>query len=71
MNKLNDKGNNSNYNYITYKGNYINIKRHGYWECYWDNGDIMYKGNYINGNKEGYWKYFRRNETLYRKSFYL
>lgn len=31
-------------------------QRHGYWERYNPNGQILYKGMYINGVEYGYWE---------------
>jgi len=30
-------------------------KKHGYWEYYYFNGNLLFKGNYINGTQDGYW----------------
>ena len=50
----------------------FNNLREGYWERYWDNGDLYYKGNYINDIKVGYWEYYHFfNSIIYYKEFYL
>ena len=38
--------------------------RHGYWEQYYENGELCYKGNYINGKKDGYWEWYNINGNL-------
>jgi antitoxin component YwqK of YwqJK toxin-antitoxin module len=57
------------------KENLINLfdengKRHGYWESYWDNGQLFCKGNYVNGKLHGYWESYFDNGQLYYKGFY-
>jgi antitoxin component YwqK of YwqJK toxin-antitoxin module len=57
------------------KENLINLyndkgERHGYWERYYDNGQLSYKGNYVNGNKHGYWEIYFDNGNLYYKGYY-
>ena len=44
---------------------------HGYWEDYWDNGQLMYKGNYVNGKQHGYWEYYWDNGKLDSKGNYV
>ena len=46
-------------------------ERHGYWESYFDNGQLWYKGNYVNGNKHGYWERYYRNGELESKIYYI
>ena len=41
-----------------------NDNRTGYWEGYYDNGQLMSKRNYIDGNKHGYWEYYHDNGIL-------
>ena len=36
------------------KGDYVNGKRHGYWEVYYDNGQLCYKGYYDMGKQVDY-----------------
>ena len=47
-----------------------NNQRTGYWEEYWDNGNLRYNGNYINGLKDGYWEDYWVNGNLYSKEHY-
>ena len=43
---------------------------HGYWECYYSNGQLYYKGNYVNGIKDGYWEeYFYTGKLLCKGKF--
>ncbi len=46
-------------------------QRHGYWECYWLNGNLECKGNFINGKRHLYWEAYYRNGKLEVKEFYL
>jgi len=48
----------------TYKGNFVNDKRHGYGEYYWNTGDV-YKGNWANDQKSGSGKMTWANGTYY------
>ena len=57
------------------KENLINLynekgKRHGYWEAYWNNGQLRYKGNYVDGKLHGYWEFYFSNGELYYKCYY-
>ncbi len=48
------------------KGNRI-----GYWEVYYNNGNLNYKGNYNNdGQQIGYWEYYYSNGNLNSKGNY-
>ena len=42
-------------------------EKHGYWECYYENGQLMSKGNFVNGNREGYWEWYRSDGQLWCK----
>jgi antitoxin component YwqK of YwqJK toxin-antitoxin module len=58
------------------KENLINLyndkgQSHGYWEYYYDNGQLEYKGNYVNGDKHGYWEDYHYNGQLYSKVNYV
>jgi antitoxin component YwqK of YwqJK toxin-antitoxin module len=58
------------------KDNLINLfdengNRHGYWESYYENGELSYKGNYVNGNRHGYWEYYWYNGNLWYKGHYV
>jgi antitoxin component YwqK of YwqJK toxin-antitoxin module len=48
-----------------------NGERHGYWEWYYDNGQLSYKGNYVNGKLHGYWESYYSNGQLAYKGFYI
>jgi antitoxin component YwqK of YwqJK toxin-antitoxin module len=56
---------------LCYKGNFVNGKRHSYWEVYYDNGQLCYKGNYVNGKLHGYWERYCRNGQLRDKQYYI
>jgi antitoxin component YwqK of YwqJK toxin-antitoxin module/GH24 family phage-related lysozyme (muramidase) len=43
----------------------------GYWEHYWDNGQLFTKGSYVNGRKDGYWEIFYDNGELDSKGKYV
>ena len=45
--------------------------KHGPWETYWDNGNLMYKINYVNGKKHGLYDYYHPNGKLTIKSYYI
>jgi antitoxin component YwqK of YwqJK toxin-antitoxin module len=53
--------------------NQLNDKnqRHGIWEKYWLNGQLMYRRYYINGKADGYWEYYFDDGTLYYKGKYI
>jgi antitoxin component YwqK of YwqJK toxin-antitoxin module len=43
---------------------------HGYWECYWPNGELWYKGNYISGKPDGLWEsYYSDGQLWYKGNF--
>jgi antitoxin component YwqK of YwqJK toxin-antitoxin module len=44
--------------------------RHGYWEIYWPNGNLMLKGHYNNGTRHGYWEVYYHNGGLWYKGNY-
>ena len=46
-------------------------ERHGYWELYYSNGQLMYKGNYVDGKQHGYWEYYHSNGQLWAKGNYV
>ena len=57
------------------KENLINLynekgEKHGYWEDYYDNGQLAYKGNYVNGEPHGYWEVYYENGKLHYKGYY-
>jgi antitoxin component YwqK of YwqJK toxin-antitoxin module len=41
--------------------------KQGYWETYWENGEIESKGNYVNNIQDGYWEDYWSNGGLYYK----
>lgn len=43
-------------------------QRDGYWETYFDNGNIFYKGNYINGLATGYWETYNEDGSILDKA---
>jgi antitoxin component YwqK of YwqJK toxin-antitoxin module len=58
------------------KENLINLynekgKRHGYWEIYYENDQLMSKGNYVNDKEHGYWEWYHDNGQLDSKGNYL
>jgi len=44
---------------------------HGYWECYWGNGELMYKCIYINGKEIGFEEFYYNDGTLSYKNYHL
>ena len=46
-------------------------QRHGLWEKYWDNNQLMYKGVYVNGKKHGLWEHYHGNGQFYCKCTYV
>ena len=46
-------------------------KQHGYWESYWNNGNLWYKGNYVDGKQHGYWEIYYDNGNLSYKGNYV
>ena len=48
-----------------------NGERHGYWEPYYNNGQLMYKGNFVNGKQHGYWESYYDNGALKNKTYYI
>jgi antitoxin component YwqK of YwqJK toxin-antitoxin module len=51
---------------VNAKGNYINDKKDGYWEYYWDTGELFKQGTYKDGKKDGIWEeYFKDGEFWY------
>jgi hypothetical protein len=56
---------------LSYKANFVNGEKHGYWEDYYTNGQLNYKGNYVNGYKHGYWESYCTNGKLKNKTYYI
>jgi len=44
--------------------------REGYWEEYYNNGQLDYKGHYKDGVLDGYWERYYYNGQLWRKGHY-
>jgi len=45
---------------------------HGYWESYFDNGQLCYKCVYINGKENGFEEWYWDNDgKLSEKTYYL
>jgi antitoxin component YwqK of YwqJK toxin-antitoxin module len=40
---------------LSFRGNYINGKRDGFWELFQLNGQLWEKGNYTNEKRSGLW----------------
>jgi len=56
----------------------INIKpynnknqRHGYWESYWDDGDLWYKSFFQNNKRVGYSEWYSYDGKFTRKTYNL
>ena len=45
-------------------------KKTGYWEKYYDNGQLDSKGPYKNGKREGYWEYYYDDGGLMSKGYF-
>jgi antitoxin component YwqK of YwqJK toxin-antitoxin module len=48
-----------------------NNQPHGYFEYYYDNGELYYKGNYVNGIRHGYWEGYNYNGELENKTYHI
>jgi antitoxin component YwqK of YwqJK toxin-antitoxin module len=46
-------------------------EKHGYWEEYWSNGQLLWKGNFVNGNRDGYWEWYYTHGQLISKGRYV
>ena len=54
------------------KNQYKDSKRHGIWEQYHSDGNIMFKGYYKDGELHGYWEfYWYFDEVMLYKEFYI
>ena len=42
-----------------------NGKKEGYWEQYWETGQLLSKGNYKNGKREGSWEFYNEDGTVF------
>jgi antitoxin component YwqK of YwqJK toxin-antitoxin module len=45
-------------------------QRHGYWEHYYTNGNLMYTGHFDNGDKIGLWGWYYVDGELREQIFY-
>ena len=52
------------------RGSIKNGKKEGYWETYWENGQLFIKGSFKNGKKEGSWELYWDNGRLFKKGNY-
>ena len=52
-------------NWVDKKG-----RKQGYWEIYWDNGQLHSKGLYENDIQNGVWEYYYDNGSLYSKKLF-
>ena len=52
-------------------GTVINGKRDGFWESYYENGQLNWKGSYKNDNLDGPWEYYHKNGQLSFKGNYV
>ncbi|MBC66605.1 MAG: hypothetical protein CML63_07925 [Rhodobacteraceae bacterium] len=52
-------------------GTIINGKRDGFWESYFENGQLNWKGSYKNDNLDGPWEYYHKNGQLSFKGNYV
>jgi len=45
-------------------------QKHGYWESYYKNGQLLSKGSFLNGKRHGDWEYYWDNGQLdYKKTY--
>ena len=42
----------------------MDTMRVGFWEIYWENGQLMHKGDRKNGKKEGSWISYNMDGTI-------
>jgi len=52
------------------KGSYLDDKREGVWEWYYENGQLNRKGSYIYGKMDGFWEEYYENGQLNWKGSY-
>jgi len=45
-------------------------QQHGYWELYWDNGDLMFKCVFINGEENGIDEYYMNTDGKVTEKYY-
>jgi len=46
-------------------------QKHGLWESYWSDGQLLRKGTYINGKRHGLWESYHENDELQTREFHL
>jgi len=46
------------------------VEQHGYWETYYNNGNLWYKGFFKNDLRHGYWERYRANGNLWWKGYF-
>jgi antitoxin component YwqK of YwqJK toxin-antitoxin module len=46
------------------------FEKHGPWEHYWQNGNLMHKGEFKDGQRVGYWEIYNRNGSLRYNGIY-
>jgi uncharacterized protein len=39
-------------------------QQHGYWQEYYESGNLYSKGEYVNGEYHGPWEFYYRDETI-------
>ena len=44
--------------------------KQGYWEYYYENGNILSKGSYKDDKAEGMWEYYYTDGSLYNKKLF-
>ena len=45
--------------------------KHGPWEIYGSNGNLMYKGTFVNGKEHRLHNFYHSDNKLYLKQYYL
>jgi len=79
INQYDDQGNKRGYwkfndfdiirGVVPVDGNYVNDKKEGIWNEYYDNGELMTKGNYTNDKKDGVWEFYFLGVLIYNITF--
>jgi antitoxin component YwqK of YwqJK toxin-antitoxin module len=49
----------------------VEDKRDGYWEYYYENGQLRFKGNFINGIEDGLLEFYYENGQLHYKGNFI
>ena len=47
------------------------LNESGYWEWYYNNGNLSTKGNYTDGKRTGYWEMYYLNGEIMLKEYYI